>query len=410
LHKNSEYQMRLDELFKNASTNWKWGFRGSEEVEADFVVGEIQYKFYAYANVHKDPTAWEVEFKVIEDGTPANRSGNRYGITGTGNSAQVMSTVVDITKNFLFQYKHRITKLIFTAKEGSRRDLYARMVKRLLPDWDLKTEGGNFYLTAPKVVDNEPEELNETTEEDRALVSLSTALYKTIELYIGSTDYDDPDQQLIRVGKIGDVLNTSIPALDNITIELQEGEPFLKRALSDGDNIEDFKGRIMMAFWEEETQTIVLNLEQIGLEQIKTSITHELRHALDEIKSGSYPGNAKRYFTPKKKSQRKDKTTNYKAQPAEINARFAELLHKITDLVPKRYKIVEPHLLKAQATRDFNNLLVKYEIADLFPEKTRSPAYQRLVKRAYDFMQKEMAHIESELEKQGTPKKATGSF
>lgn len=401
--------MRLDELFKNPSTEWKWGFRGSEEVEADFVVGEIQYKFYAYANAHKDPSSWEVEFKVVEDGTPGNRSGNRYGITGTGNSAQVMSTVVDILRNFLFQYKHRITKLIFSAKEGSRRDLYARMVKRLLPDWDLKLSGRDFYLTAPEVTPG-PEELNETTEEDRALISLSSSVYEKVKPYIGDKEYDDAEQQLIRIGKIGDLLDTSIPALDNITIELQSGEPFLERALSDGDNIEDFKGRIMMAFWEEETQTIVLNLDQIGLEQIRTSITHELRHALDEVKSGSYPGSAKRYFTPKKKSQRKDKTTNYKAQPAEINARFAELLHKITDLVPKRYKTVPPNLLRQQATRDFNNLLVKYEIADLFPEKTRSPAYQRLVKRAYDFMQKEMAHVESELDKQGNPKKATDSF
>ena len=67
----------------------------------------------------------------------------------------------------------------------------------------------------------------------------------------------------------------------------------------------------------------------------------------------------------------------------------------------------KPHLLKAQLTRDFNSLLNHYHIADLFPEKTQSKDYKRLVKRAYDFMQKEINYIESQ---PGTTKKATGNW
>ena len=37
--------------------------------------------------------------------------------------------------------------MTFAAKEGSRQGLYARMVKRLLPDWDMSHHGESFTLT-----------------------------------------------------------------------------------------------------------------------------------------------------------------------------------------------------------------------------------------------------------------------
>jgi phage terminase Nu1 subunit (DNA packaging protein) len=42
---------------------------------------------------------------------------------------------------------------------------------------------------------------------------------------------------------------------------------------------------------------------------------------------------------------------------------------------------------------DLTHLLLKYEIADLFPERTQSPDYKRLIKRAVDFIDKEIAHL-----------------
>lgn len=134
----------LSELFKNSPVSWKWGFRGSEEVEADFVVGEIQYKFYSYQEPGKEGT-WEVEFKVVNP----DRNSTRFGVTGTGNAAIVMSTVVDILTAFLHDYKGKIRQLVFSAKEDSRRALYARMVHRLLPTWEYQQQGGEFSLTAP---------------------------------------------------------------------------------------------------------------------------------------------------------------------------------------------------------------------------------------------------------------------
>jgi hypothetical protein len=89
---------------------------------------------------------WEVEFKVMEGGNPRNR----FGITGTGNAAIVMSTVTDIMREFLTMYKGDIQKLTFSADERSRQNLYVKMISRLLPNWSLTRDHRQFMLTAPE--------------------------------------------------------------------------------------------------------------------------------------------------------------------------------------------------------------------------------------------------------------------
>jgi hypothetical protein len=61
-----------------------------------------------------------------------------------------MSTVVDIMRAFLDKYKDKIQTLTFSAKEDSRQGLYARMVKRLLPNWTMQQKGEFFTLFAPE--------------------------------------------------------------------------------------------------------------------------------------------------------------------------------------------------------------------------------------------------------------------
>ena len=133
--------MRINELFTGGN-KWQWDYNSPTEAEATFVVGEIQYKFYAYTS---EQGVWDVEFKVMEGGNPRNR----FGITGTGNAALVMSTVTDIMREFLEMHKGDITTLTFSADESSRQALYARMVKRLLPSWILTQKHKQFVLTAP---------------------------------------------------------------------------------------------------------------------------------------------------------------------------------------------------------------------------------------------------------------------
>jgi hypothetical protein len=133
--------MLIRELFEPGK-KWQWEFTGSEEAIATFHVGEVPYMFHAYGADGE----WEAEFK--QHGSKLSRT-QKFGLTGTGNSAEVMGTVVDIMRAFLAKYQDRIQVLTFSAKEDSRQGLYARMVKRLLPTWTMKQSGEHFVLAAP---------------------------------------------------------------------------------------------------------------------------------------------------------------------------------------------------------------------------------------------------------------------
>ena len=251
------------------------------------------------------------------------------------------------------------------------------------------------------------QELFETSEDDRALILLSSAIYKKIQPY-----FDIDDDRITHIGKIGDIVNTSVPELNSVNIAIEGGQDFVEHS-RDVDDPEEYNGKTVYAFWDEDTHTIVLNKDLLETHRMKTTITHELRHALDQVRSHSYPYGAARYFTPKKKEHRINdpySTVQYRAQPAEINARFVEVLDILSKRIPKWYAKLESSAIKQQLSTDFKHLLVKYEIADLFPEKTQSSDYRRLVRRAYDFMQKEIYHVEAELSKDGVQKHATGSW
>ena len=139
----------LTELF-SSKKDWDWIKHRPNEVIAAFEVGGIPYRFLAYCEDMNGEGPWEVEFK-----NASSQQTSKFGLTGTGNSAEVMSTVVDIMRSFLKQNKDKVTELVFTAKEDSRQGLYARMVQRLLPDWDLDQAGDTFFLTPPNQVDEE---------------------------------------------------------------------------------------------------------------------------------------------------------------------------------------------------------------------------------------------------------------
>lgn len=145
----------LTELFDPKQQNWRWAFRGSEEAVADFKVGKVPYRFHAYASGTND---WEVEFKI--NSTEYNLHGKlryptKFGLSGTGNSTEVMTTVVGIMREFLQMYHGKIDTIGFTAEEPSRQKLYMRMMKRLLPNWDIHTysadsgTGLGFTVAAP---------------------------------------------------------------------------------------------------------------------------------------------------------------------------------------------------------------------------------------------------------------------
>jgi hypothetical protein len=134
--------MRITELF-DANKSWKWDYRDENQYIAVFKVGKVPYKFFANQDSEEAPGDWEIEFIA----RPGSGNTPTWAVTGTGNSAEVFGTVVDIIRAFLKEQKDNVRRMTFAAKEGSRQGLYARMVKRLLPDWDMSHYGESFTVT-----------------------------------------------------------------------------------------------------------------------------------------------------------------------------------------------------------------------------------------------------------------------
>ncbi len=259
------------------------------------------------------------------------------------------------------------------------------------------------------------QELLETTEEDRGLISLSSAIsdyLKTVDVDSeeNAPEYDDEydsdfdddrgerDEPII-LGKIGDLFDTPFEVLNKVTLELQSGFGLKAR---DGRSNDGPTGSIIKGLWDGNNGTLVLNKDYVGTKSIKSTIAHELRHALDDYKSnGEAFKIGGRYVTPKKKEHRKP--TNdpyfgnvaYLAEPAEINARFVQVLHDLVPVIQRSVKLPGDNG-KRSIESGLNKLFQDHKIADLFPEKTKSKAYQRLVKRAHDFINKELAHVQKQ--------------
>ena len=169
----------------------------------------------------------------------------------------------------------------------------------------------------------------ETADENRAIISLAQALYRKIynnyaisnqeidydtdytddnygnndysdDSEFGNThiDYDPGNEEKIKLGKIGDMFDSPIPALDSIRIELISD--YSIHELFSNEEGHEAMGHTILGFWSSDTNTISFNADRLRDKRMETVIGHELRHALDDIKS-NYKGNAStRYSTPKK--------------------------------------------------------------------------------------------------------------
>lgn len=223
----------------------------------------------------------------------------------------------------------------------------------------------------------------ETTEEDRALMSLSSFLYPLI---VRSVDRDKPKNI---IGKIGDISSTPLEILNDVSIEVLSNELFYKTLDEPVKTKNPAKG-----FWDEETQTIFLNLTYIDSLSLQKTITHELRHALDDYKSNFSASASTRYFTPKKSGHNLDAIDSYLAQPAEINARFAQAIHVVVMRLDQLAKKGTPESVVRGALQSLINRAFEVNnISSVFPEKTKSRDYRRLMSRAADILDKEISYL-----------------
>ena len=246
--------------------------------------------------------------------------------------------------------------------------------------------------------------LNETTEEDRALISLSSAIYNYLQRYADQDlDYDNPDDEengVVRLGKLGNMFDTPIQGMEDINLEIQTDMGLVDRVRRETpDEFTDTSGADGPGgIWYNHNKTMVLNSDFLSSDDMKSVVTHELRHALDDVKSGYKANVSTRYGTAKNKSYRKVTkdphmgNVAYLAQPAEINGRFAQALDKLTDQIPHLIKYPQDQIHK-RSVRLLLQAMDKYNISHLFPEKEKSRDYKRLLKRGMDFIQKELNYL-----------------
>ena len=130
----------ITEIFQPGMKNWEWKFRGSEEAIAEFEVGGRTYMWSAYSHVRiKNPEKWEVQFRLLrQDSDPEDL--DLFGTTGTGNSAQVMSTAVDITRDFLKTYGDKVLELTFSKNPVPVSDICVLPNKLDMPNYHKKSE------------------------------------------------------------------------------------------------------------------------------------------------------------------------------------------------------------------------------------------------------------------------------
>jgi len=157
----------ITEVFEPGKKNWEWQRRTDDEAIANFIVGDRKYQWVAYSHVRvNNPLKWEVQFRLIRNQDDPEDL-DLFGTTGTGNSADVLSTAVDITRSFLEQYGvEKVEEITFNAKENSRIGLYAKMIKRLLPGWDLyqkysEYNGMEYHLTDRRAYDKPENKISE---------------------------------------------------------------------------------------------------------------------------------------------------------------------------------------------------------------------------------------------------------
>ena len=129
------------------------------------------------------------------------------------------------------------------------------------------------------------------------------------------------------------------------------------------------------AAYDPDTRTILVPKET---RQLESEIVHELRHALDDIKSSGKFLQSRKTTSPRFSTSA---NSVYLSTPVEINARFTQAIHSIVkDLQgtsPSRAEIIQA--IKVE-------FLVQ-NITPFFPKKMADPDYRRLFTRALSYLE-----------------------
>ena len=129
--------IKILELFNNP-VPFRVDHTRKDVFEAHFIVKDVSYTFFAVSpSANPNKKGWDIVFRL--DSKSQVKGLSHYGITNTGNSVIVFSTVASILKLFLKDYKPE--KFQFDAEgEPSRFKLYALFaheISKLDPHYEL---------------------------------------------------------------------------------------------------------------------------------------------------------------------------------------------------------------------------------------------------------------------------------
>lgn len=199
--------------------------------------------------------------------------------------------------------------------------------------------------------------LTETVQDDRAISAIAVQITQQVK------DDSDSFESAVPVSELVDI-DTTDPVMQQLArIKIEFG--YTGSASTGG-------------IYKHTSKTIKINSDFLDMQlwdQIETNLVHELRHALDDIKSSGklYRGQ----YLPQYRSSNSSGDSN--SAPSEINARLLQAQHLMMD----RIQQLPGTAGSAELNRIIFDCLKQFNLVDYFPAGTADPAFKRLVSRMY---------------------------
>lgn len=130
----------------NSDIPYAWIFNTESIGEADFQIGKYNYTVSFHDYNHENE--WDVEFaQTVRDPETNDLYYQNHDLTKTGNEFLVMANVINICKEWFNQ--HEATSISMSASIPSRRSLYTKLLKQILPNWNIKRTGNQIIASRP---------------------------------------------------------------------------------------------------------------------------------------------------------------------------------------------------------------------------------------------------------------------
>ena len=244
-----------------------------------------------------------------------------------------------------------------------------------------------------EIIEENTVKLNETAQDDLDMAQMSQAIMfklnsgkvgkfqKYLDRVSTGTSTIDDVKKGLKLGVLGKFINLANPNNNYIKELLDTVKLVVKPYLPGADGE-----------YKRTTKEIVIVIDINWLqyqEPVKSTLIHELRHALDDIKSNEkfYRRHGRGPYTAYRGQDQHD--IPWQTRPGEWGAAYSELtqalyahLLKLKSLTPKTYLEIDNRYIKRMVVEFLNKF---QNIGNPFPEKAKDPNYRRMFNRLYNF-------------------------